>query len=165
MATFLQGIAVFGSQAMAQQDPTAVPPPLATEEYQGVKISYLDDPALASSGLMPAYAVMDRAGVIATSPQEIHQLIDTQASGEDVRTAPVFSSATATVPSTEGVFFLDVQAIAATVRENLPPDAQAIYDRDVAPNLAPVTALVFGSESDEQHERVRMFLQIRATNR
>ncbi|MEP6477235.1 MAG: DUF3352 domain-containing protein [Actinomycetota bacterium] len=165
MATFLQGIAVFGSQVMAQQNPTAVPPPLATEEYQGVKISYLDDPTLASSGLMPAYAVMDRAGVIATSPQEIHQLIDTQASGEDVRTAPVFSSATATVPSTEGVFFLDVQAIAATVRENLPPDVQAIYDRDVAPNLAPVTALVVGSESDEQHQRLRVFLQMRGSNR
>jgi hypothetical protein len=72
----------------------------------------------------------------------------------------VFISATAKVPTVEGVFFLDVQAIADTVRENLPPTEQATYDQDVAPNLAPVTAFVVGSESDEQHQTVRMFLQI-----
>ena len=172
MRTFLEGVAGAASQLMAQQGaagssafvPTPTEPrPLATEQYQGVEISFIDDPALAELGFAPAYAVVDGAGVIATSPEEIHQLIDTEASGQDIRTASVFSSATATVPSTEGVFFLDVQGIASTVRENLPPDAQATYDRDVAPNLAPISAFVIGSESDEQHQTVRMFLQIRAT--
>jgi hypothetical protein len=141
------------------------PRPLATEQYHGVEISYVDDPALAELGFAPAYAVVDGAGVIATSPGEIHQLIDTEASGEDIRTASVYSSATASVPSTESVFFLDVQGIVTTVRKNLPPEAQAFYDREVAPNLAPVSAFVIGSESDEQHQRVRMFLQIRGANR
>ena len=72
----------------------------------------------------------------------------------------MFTSATAKVPTREGIFFLDIQAIAGTVRQNLPPEAQAAYDRDVAPNLAPITAFVVGSESDEQHQTVRMFLQI-----
>jgi hypothetical protein len=141
------------------------PRPLATEQYRGVEISFIEDLTLAELGFAPAFAVVDGAGMIATSPEEIHQLIDTEASGEDIRTASVYSSATATVPSTEGVFFLDVQAIASTVRKNLPPDAQAVYDRDVEPNLAPISAFVIGSESDEQHQRIRMFLQIRATNR
>jgi hypothetical protein len=141
--------------------PEAVP--LVKEEYQGVTITSFDIPSLRSSGVQPAYAVVDGTGVIATSPDEIHQLIDTKASGEDVRTSPVFTSATAKVPTVEGLLFLDVQAIAATVRENLPSDAQATYDTDVAPNLAPVTAFVFGSESDEQHQTVRMFLQIAGT--
>ena len=139
---------------------TPEPVPLVKEEYQGVTITSFDIPALRSSGFQPAYAVVDGAGVIATSPVEIHRLIDTKASGEDVRTSPVFTSATARVPTAEGVVFLDVQAIAATVRENLPTADQATYDEDVAPNLAPITAFVVGSESDEQHQTVRMFLQI-----
>ena len=138
--------------------PEAVP--LVKEEYHGVTITSFDIPALRSSGFQPAYAVLDGAGVVASAPEEIHRLIDTKASGEDVRTSPVFTSATAKVPTVEGVFFLDVQAIADTVRENLPPTEQATYDQDVAPNLAPVTAFVVGSESDEQHQTVRMFLQI-----
>ncbi len=162
MGTFLEGVAGFATQAMAQSGEA---PPLATERYQGVEIRYLDDPALAQLGFAPAYAVMEGTGVLATSPQEIHQLIDTNASGQDVRTAPAYSSATATVPTAESVFFLDVQAIASTIRENLPPQEQAVYDRDVAPNLAPITAFVVGSESDEQHQRIRMFLQIRGSNR
>lgn len=141
--------------------PPTEPRPLATEQYQGVEITYVDDPTLTEVGFAPAYAVVEGAGVIATSPDEIHQVIDANASGQDVRTTSVYASATATVPSTESVFFLDVQGIASTVRENLPPEAQAVYDRDVAPNLAPITAFVIGSESDEQHQRVRMFLQIR----
>jgi hypothetical protein len=141
------------------------PRPLATEQYQGVEIAFIDDPALAQLGLAPAYAVVDGAGVIATSPEEIHQLIDTEASGQDIRTASVYSSATARVPTTESVFFLDVQAIATTVRQNLPAEAQAVYDREVRPNLAPISAFVIGSESDEQHQRTRMFLQIRGADR
>jgi hypothetical protein len=139
---------------------TTVAAPLVTEEYKGVTISSFDVPSLRSAGFQPAYAVVEGAGVIATSPQEIHQLIDTKASGTDVRSSPVFTSATAKVPTREGFFFLDVQAIAGTVRQNLPPEAQAAYDKDVAPNLAPITAFVVGSESDEQHQTVRMFLQI-----
>lgn len=140
--------------------PAEVPGP-STEEYQGVTITFFDVPELAATGLTPAYAVVDGAGVIATSPQEIHQLIDTQASGKDVRTASVYTSATASVPTAESVFFLEIQAIADTVRQNLPPDAQATYDREVAPNVAPLTAFVIGGESDEQHQTIRMFLQIR----
>jgi hypothetical protein len=132
----------------------------STEEYQGVTITFFDVPALAGTGLTPAYAVVDGAGVIATSPQEIHQLIDTHASGKDVRTSPVYTSATASVPTVDTVFFLDIQAIAGTVRQNLPSDAAATYDRDIAPNLAPLKAFVTGSESDEQHQTIRMFLQI-----
>jgi len=135
--------------------PTAVPP--VKEEYQGVTITSFD---IQQAGFQPAYAVVDGAGVIATSPEEIHQLIDTKASGEDVRTSPVFTSATAKVPTVESLVFLDVQAIAGTVRQNLPPADQATYDQNVAPNLAPITAFVVGSESDEQHQTIRMFLQI-----
>jgi hypothetical protein len=134
--------------------------PTPSEEYQGTTIFFVDDPTLRAMGFVPAYAVVDGVGIVATSPEEIHQLIDTEASGDDVRSAPVYTSATASVPTQESVFFLDVQAIAATVREQLPPDAQATYDRDVAPNLAPITAFVLGVESDEHHQTVRMLLQI-----
>ncbi len=76
----------------------AEPTPPSTEEYEGVTISFLEEPSLAQVGVTPAWAVLDGAAVIATSPEEIRQLIDTNASGEDVRTASVYASATATVP-------------------------------------------------------------------
>lgn len=159
-----QQIQVCQQELLDRFDPSSTEPTKpglpATEEYQGVTISYLDEPSLAELGVAPAYAVVDGAGVIATSPDEIHQLIDTKASGEDVRSGPVFTSATASVPTDEGVFFLDVRAIAEAVRQNLPPDDQAFYDADVAPNIAPITAFVVGSESDEEHQTIRMFLQI-----
>ena len=148
-----------GPGAGAQTEPT----PPSTEEYEGVTISFLEEPSLAEVGVTPAWAVLDGAAVIASSPEEIRQLIDTKASGEDVRTASVYASATATVPTVESVFFLDIQAIAGTVRQNLPPEAQAAYDEDVAPNIAPLSAFVVGGESDERRQTIRMFLQIGST--
>ena len=165
MQTFLDGLAKLATRSIpfpggpsSYTGPT--PESLPTEEYQGVTITYLDEPSLAQAGFRPAYAVVEGAGVIATSPDEIRQLIDTKASGDDISSAPVYSSATARVPTSESVFFLDVRAIAATIRENLPPDAQQTYDEEVAPNLSPITAFVIGSESDEEGQTLRMFLQI-----
>jgi hypothetical protein len=105
--------------------------------------------------------VLDGAAVIATSPGEIHALIDTKASGDDVRSATVYSQAADSVPSTEGFVFLDVQAIASAVRESLPPELQASYDRDVAPNLSSVGAFALGSDSTVDRDTLRMFLLIR----
>jgi hypothetical protein len=134
---------------------------LDTEEYEGVTITTYTDDALAAAGFTPSYAVLDGAAVVATSPGEIHQLMDTKASGQNVSSAPVYSQAAASVPSSEGLVFLDVQGIAATVRENLPADLQATYDREVAPNLAPVGALAIGSDSTAERTTVRVFLLIR----
>ena len=174
MQAFLDTVAGFALQGLAQASGESqsapvgdfsiaqqAPPPLATEEYEGVTIASFEDPSLRALGFAPAYAVMDGAGVVATSPEEIHQLIDTQAGGDDVRSAPLYDSATASVPTQESVFFLDIHAIADTVRENLPPEEQAVYDQEVAPNLEPLTAFVVGGESDEEQQIVRMFLQIR----
>jgi hypothetical protein len=146
-------IDALGSTAMPSQLPKS-------EEYEGTTIFYLDDPALRAAGFVPAYAVVDGVGVIATSPEEIHQLIDTKSSGEDVRSTSLYTAATASVPTAESVFFLDVHAVASAVRAELPAEAQAFYDEEVGPNLEPLTAFVVGGESDERHQGVRMFLHI-----
>jgi uncharacterized protein DUF3352 len=134
---------------------------LNTEEYHGVTITSFSNDALRSVGVAPAYAVLDGAAAVATSPDEIRALIDTEASGDDVRSATVYSQAAATVPADEGFVFFDVQAIAATVRENLPPELQASFDRDVAPNLAQVGAFAMGADSTLERDTLRMFLLIR----
>jgi len=167
MQTFLDGLAGFATRGLAptfehssDTEPVVDPEPLPTEEYQGVTITHVEEPSLAQAGFRPAYAVVKGAGVIATSPEEIRQLIDTESSGDDIRSTPVYSAATARVPTSESVFFLDVRSMAATIRESLPPEARRAYDEEVAPNLSPITAFVIGSESDEEGQTLRMFLQI-----
>jgi hypothetical protein len=73
----------------------------------------------------------------------------------------VYAQAAGSVPSDESFVFFDVRAIAATVRENLPPDVQATYDQQVAPDLAPIGALAFGADSTLEHDTLRVFLLVR----
>jgi hypothetical protein len=59
------------------------------------------------------------------------------------------------------VFYLDIEAIAGSVRANLPPEEQQRYDANVAPNLMPVKAFVETTQSGADHVTARVFLLIR----
>jgi hypothetical protein len=134
------------------------PPKPHTEIYQGVKITSFQDPAFGSSGFAPAYAVVDGAGVIATSPDEIKHLIDTKASGQTLDSTSAYRDATAKVPGSDGLAYFDIQKIAGAIRDALPPDEQAQFDQNVGPDLKALQAFVVGSSSDPSHQTVRFFL-------
>jgi hypothetical protein len=146
----------------SEQAPRAIEPPAPPkphiETYQGVKITSFQDPAFGSSGFAPAYAVVDGAGVIATSPEAIKQLIDTKASGQTLASTSAYRDATAKVPSSDGLAYFDIQKIAGAIRDALPPDEQAQFDQNVGPDLKALRAFVVGSSSDPSHQTVRFFL-------
>ncbi len=90
----------------------------------------------------------------------MEHVIDTAQGGPNITGAPAFKDAMADVPSSDGSAWVDIQGIVQVVRQLMSPEDKAAFDRDTMPNLAPLKALVVGSESDASHERVRVFLKI-----
>jgi len=62
---------------------------------------------------------------------------------------------------TPDMLFVDVAAVARTVRDALPSEEQARFDTDTAPNLGPVTAVVLTGESGPDRASARLFVLIR----
>jgi hypothetical protein len=126
--------------------------------YKGVKINVL---ATGPSGLpvAPAYAIVGHAAVVTTSMQEMQRIVDASGGGANITTSPAFVEARKEVPA-GSLFFLDVTRATTDVRAALPPDRQAQFDRDVAPNLAHVAYLISGSASTAESSRFRVFVRI-----
>jgi hypothetical protein len=127
--------------------------------YQGTTIKYLEDSDLASTGLAPAYAVLDGAAVIATDPGEIKRLINVKNGGPSITSAPRYVEALGHVPAGGGAF-LDVEAVVSAIREALPAEIQAAFDAQAGPNLAPVKAFVTGTENSSEGSTTRIFIVI-----
>lgn len=129
-------------------------------DYQGTTIKYLEHSDLAGSGLAPAYAVLDGAAVIATDPGEIRQLIDVQNGAPGITSAARYVDAIGRVPAGGGAAFVDVEAVVSAIREALPAEMQAAFDKEAGPNLAPVKAFVTGTENSSQGSTTRIFIVI-----
>jgi hypothetical protein len=128
--------------------------------YQGVTITYLDHSDLAPLGIAPAYAVLDGAAVIASDPGEIERIINVQNGGAAVTGAPGYLDAAGRVPGGASAY-VDIEAVVAAVRGVLPAEAQAAFDQDAGPNLAPVKTVVTGTENSSSGSTTRIFVVIR----
>jgi hypothetical protein len=133
------------------QEPTT----WATERYGGVTITF----ASIEPDMQISYAVVGNVAVVATSPVQIEKIIDLKA-GSSISSDPGFTSATANVPTSDGVLYLDVQAIADAVRGQLQPGEAASFDDAVGKNLAPIEAVVAGSENGPDEQRARLLIRI-----
>jgi hypothetical protein len=127
-------------------------PEWQTSTYQGTTIRYLEDPGLATV-LLPAYAVVDGAAIVASSPAEVRRIIDT-ASGahESIATSPTYLQAMARVPSGTSDFFVDASAVIALLAPALPPD--------VAANLEPLKTVAGGASASTTLVTQRLFVEI-----
>ncbi len=132
-------------------------PTWKTVQYKGVSIRYLSGGALP---VTPAYAVVGGAGVIATSPDEIRRLIDAKDGGSSITSSSTYTTALSGVPSSDGVLYVNVAAVADAIRAALPPDLQAGYDHDVKPNLDPISSFVVGTEAGADHQHVRILVAV-----
>jgi hypothetical protein len=130
-----------------------------TEEYSGVTITYLN-PLDSPASLPIAYAVVDRAVVIATSVNGVEDAVDLQQDGGGITTAPGYTAATNGMPGTETVVYVDVQAILSAVQAIVPSDAYREFQDAGGKNLEPITVVVAGSESDENGSTSRLLIQI-----
>jgi hypothetical protein len=115
------------------------------ETYEGVEISYLVDPSMTQEeGLAPAYAVTDEMAIIATSPDEIHSLIDAS-KGDNVTSSDNFEAAMAHASvENSGMAYFDLESMISAVAGADP------YAGDEMKNqLEPLKAVVVtSSESD-----------------
>lgn len=131
------------------------------EEYQGVQITSFPIPDLSLVGVAPAYAVTDGMAIVASSPEEIKDLIDARTGGRNITASDRFQQALghAAVENT-AIYYVDIEAVTGAVRDALPPEQQASFDADVGPNLEPLKAFIFTTSGTAERSTGRMFLLI-----
>jgi hypothetical protein len=111
-----------------------------TSTYQGTTIRYLDDPGLSGTGFVPAYAVVEGAAIVGSSPTEIRKVIDTGAGSEpSISTSSSYRRAVSQVPDEGGTWYVDVAALVSRFGAQLPPD--------VASNIEPSNTVVQGTSN------------------
>ena len=124
--------------------------------YRGVRIS-----SFQMSGAPDlSYALVDGKGVIGSSAAQVERVIDTAQGGQNISSSTAYKSAIAAVPSSSSAVWVNIQGIVAFVRDAMPPDARATFDRDTLPNLAPLKAFVVGSDGNSGRTHTRFFLKI-----
>jgi hypothetical protein len=127
----------------------------ATEEHSGIPVTY------ASGAALPvAYAVIGDVAVLGSSRSQVEHVIDVQKGGGAISGDPRFTSATASVPTDDGVLYLDVPAIVAVVRGQFPPAEAASFDNQVGEALKPIEAVVAGTKNEPDLQRTRLFIRI-----
>ncbi len=124
-----------------------------TTTYQGTTIRYLVDPSLSGSGFLPAYAVVDGAAMIGSSPAEIRKLIDVKGGQPSITSSPTYNRAIARVPSGGSSFYLDVTSALSGFASALPPDVKA--------NLEPIKSVATGGTNSSSRVTQRLFIEIR----
>jgi hypothetical protein len=165
MQEFLGNLADFGVGALTQFSGGGFRggPPVSEEEaaYKGVTITWFSLPDLAAVGVAPAYAVTDGMGIIASSPEEVKDLIDARGGGETITSAARFQQAIAHAdPENLSIIYFDIEAVVADVRDALPPQEQASFDADIRPNLEPLKAFIVTTTQGSNRSTARMFLVI-----
>jgi flagellar basal body-associated protein FliL len=124
-----------------------------TTTYQGTTIRYLVDPSLSGSGFQPAYAVVDGAAMIGSSPAEIRKLIDVKGGQPSILSSSTYTRALARVPRGGSTFYLDVTGIVSRFASSLPPDVKA--------NIEPIKSVVTGGTISSSRATQRFFIEIR----
>jgi len=124
-----------------------------TTTYQGTTIRCLVDPSLSGSGFLPAYAVLDEAALIASSPAEIRKLIDVKGGQPSITSSSAYTRALARVPSGSSSLYVDVDGIVSQFASALPPDVEA--------NLEPIKTVVTGGTNSSSGVTARLFIEIR----
>jgi hypothetical protein len=140
-----------GGYRIVQHQPT-----WETEEHGGVTITY----AAQGSELPVAYAVVGDVAIVATSPQQIEEIVDVRASGDSIASDPGFTSATSVVPSQDGVLYLDVPAIVDAVPSRWPADEAARFRHEAGRYLDPIEAVVAGMRNEAVEQRLRLLIRI-----
>jgi hypothetical protein len=124
-----------------------------TSTYQDTTIRYLDDPDLSGTGFVPAYAVVDGAAIVASSPTEIRKLIDTGTGSEpNIGASSGYERAVTRVPDGGSILYLDVAAMVSRFGSQLPPD--------LASNLEPFNTVVQGTSNSSSLITYRLFIEI-----
>jgi hypothetical protein len=128
----------------------------ATESHGGVTVTY----ASSGAALPVAYAVIGDVAVVGSSRAQVEHVIDVHAGGGAISAAARFTSATASVPTDDGVLYLDVPAIVNVIRGQFPSAEGASFDNEIGQSLKPIEAVVAGTKNEPDLQRTRLFIWI-----
>jgi len=128
----------------------------STEDHGGIPVTFASDGA----ALPVAYTVIEKVGVVGSSRAQVEHVIDVLGGGGAISGDPRFTSATASVPTDDGVLYLDVPAIVAVVQGQFPPAEAASFDNQVGEVLKPIEAVVAGTKNEPDLQRTRLFIRI-----
>ena len=132
-----------------------VPATWATQEYRDVTITYLKS----SSEFPFAWAIVGDAAVLGSSPADVQGIVDLSMDGGGIDQDPGFTSAVSSVPSGDGMLFVDVQGALEGVRAQLDPSEQADFDEQMK-NVAPISTVVMGAAGDASAQHMRLLVGI-----
>ena len=118
----------------------------------GTRISVLRDGSV-------AYAVRDDVLVVGTSVEQVIDVLDVRSDGS-ITGDPAFVRGIEGVPTTDGVFYVDVARIVNSIHDALPPEERDDFDRDLGPDLRKIRSVAFGVDMDQARQRFRMFVAI-----
>jgi hypothetical protein len=141
MQAFLDRLAPFIVQEVFGPIPpeSAVSP--TTQDYQGTTITTYQVPGLASLGVAPAYAVSNGMAILASFPQEVRDILDARAGGDDVRSAQRYRQVISRLDDPNITLqYLDVEAIVQAIGDALPPSERQPFEAEVGQDIEPLKA-------------------------
>ena len=138
---------------------------ISSEDHDGVKITVLSGKSesfRADAPFQPiSWAVLDDALVVGMSPADVAKVIDlAHGTGASITTDPGYTAATADVPGTNSVLYVDVQAILSAVKGFLPAEQYQEFLDQGGSNLEQIEAVVAGGTSDEHASTTRLLIKI-----
>ncbi len=150
---------------LLSQDPGGPGITLGSEEHDGVKITVLSGKPSAFQEGAPvqpiSWAVLDDALVVGLSPADVAKVIDlAHGNGDAIAADPGYTAATADVPGTNSVLYVDVQAILSAVKGFLPADQYQEFLDQGGSDLEQIDAVVAGGTSDEHASTTRLLIKI-----
>jgi hypothetical protein len=161
MQTFLDGLAGFIVQELLGPTPPGFEVTPTTEEHRGVTITTYQVPGLASAGVAPAYAVSDGMAILASFPQEVRDILDAKAAGDDVTAAGRYRQVIAQVDDPNSfLLFVDVEGAVEAIRTALPTSEQQAFEAEVAQNIEPAKGFGMTFLTSEDLISLRLFVLI-----
>jgi hypothetical protein len=129
---------------------------LSSQIHDGVKITSFEHPPAEVS-----WAVVDDAVVFGVVPGDVARAIDlSHGNGDAITTDQGFTSATAEVPGTSNVVYIDVQAVLDQVKTFLPVDAYQSFLDAGGRDVEPIDVIVAGGVTDENGSTARVLIRV-----
>jgi len=158
MAQFLDNLAIELAPPALRGPPAT--PPFDSEDYKGVTIHFRTEPVPGQPDVVPAYAVANGFGIVASSPDEVKAIIDAQ-EGSNIAGSQAFRDARDQIPEGSQLLFVDTQALLQKFGPQLEQSIGGTFTSLVEPNLRPVKALIVTSGQHGDAVVSRLFLLIR----
>jgi uncharacterized protein DUF3352 len=152
MRAFLAGLLTLATEGSSPR------PSPTTSVYQGVTITSLNIPSLSMQGrFVPSYAVVDRMGILASSPAELRAIIDAHRTRSTIASEATYAaSSRASLSRPAGIFYVDLGRLVKALEAAPSGSLGKPLDSKARANLAPLQAFIMTADSnaDRSIERI-----------